>query len=339
MAGIVGKLQARRSETSSTYGRPHETTTVSHVDFGDCELCTKYPNRWSKIREFIREPAAEFLGTMILVIFGCGGDCQVVLSSNPAVASSPKGEYLSLNFGWAIGVAMGVWACSGISGGHINPAVTLALASVRNFPWKKVPYYILAQLLGGICGAGIIYANYYHAINLYEGGSGIRTISGTGGLFATYAADYMTSVSCFFAEFLGSAMLIIAILSVTDKKNGPPPPGLVPVALFFTILGIGLALGMETGYAINPARDLGPRILTAMVGYGKAVFDFRNQYWIWCPLLGPILGMQAGAMVYDTLVYTGSESIVNKPGAEAERRHLHACLQQRTTFPAGVDAA
>ncbi|KIJ17815.1 hypothetical protein PAXINDRAFT_161922 [Paxillus involutus ATCC 200175] len=305
MPGSVDKLP-RRSETSSTSIRPHETTLVPHVNFADCEHCARYPNRWSKIREYIREPAAEFLGTMILVIFGCGGDCQVVLSSNPA-------EFLSLNLGWAIGVAMGVWSCAGISGGHINPAVTLALASVRNFPWKKVPYYILAQLLGGICGAAIVYGNYYNAINVYEGGSGIRTISGTGNLFATYAADYMTSVACFFSEFLGSAMLIIAILSVTDKRNGAPPPGLVPLALFFTILGIGLALGMETGYAINPARDLGPRILTAMVGYGKAVFDFRNQYWIWCPIIGPILGMQAGALVYDTLIYTGSNSIVNTP--------------------------
>jgi len=265
---------------------------------------------------------------MILVIFGCGGDCQVVLSSKTAVAASPKGEYLSLNLGWAIGVAMGVWASCGISGGHINPAVTLAMASFRNFPWKKVPYYILAQLLGGICGAGIVYANYYHAINLYEGGPDIRTISGTGDLFATYAADYLTSVSAFFSEFLGSAMLIIAVFAVTDKRHGPSTTGVVCVALFFTILGIGLALGMETGYAINPARDLGPRILTAMVGYGKAVFNFRNQYWIWCPLLGPILGMQMGALVYDILLYTGSDSIVNKPNLEAERRHLEGCARR-----------
>ncbi|KAH7927765.1 major intrinsic protein superfamily membrane channel protein [Leucogyrophana mollusca] len=334
MSDIQEKPEQRRSETSSSYTRQIDG---QNVDFADCAHCTRYPNKWSSIREFIREPAAEFLGTMILVIFGCGGDCQVVLSSNTNVASSPKGEYLSLNLGWAIGVALGVWASGGISGGHINPAVTLALASVRNFPWKKVPGYILAQLLGGICGAGMVYGNYFHAINIYEGGPGIRTINGTAGLFATYAADYMTPVSCFFSEFLGSAMLIITILCITDRKNGPPPPGLIPLALFFVILGIGLALGMETGYAVNPARDLGPRILTAMVGYGSAVFTFRNQYWLWCSVLGPILGMQIGALVYDTLVFTGSESILNKPNAAAERRHLHACPQQRNKLPAGAD--
>ena len=161
-------------------------------------------------------------------------------------------------------------------------------------------------------------------------------------------------------------MLIIGILISTDKRNGPASPCLVPLALFFTILGIGLGLGLETGWAVNPARDLGPRILTAMVGYGKAgmhfvlhigsvahsssVFDYRSQYWIWCPILGPILGMQAGALAYDALVYTGSDSFLNKPyvlknsafpyfrqqmsffflrDTEAVRRHIDGCAQYR----------
>ncbi|KAI9573565.1 major intrinsic protein superfamily membrane channel protein [Boletus coccyginus] len=357
MSEVAERPLVHASETSSTYARDPNAT---HLAFADCAQCTRYPNRWSRIREQIREPAAEFLGTMILVIFGCGGNCQVVLSSRTTVSASPQGEYLSLNFGWAIGLAMGVWSCATISGGHVNPAacyVTLAFASVRNFPWKKVPSYILAQLLGGICGAGIVYANYYHAINLYEGGADIRTLS-TGGLFGTFAADYMTSVSCFFAEFLGAAMLIIGILIATDKQNGPATAGVVPLAIFFTVLGIGVALGMETGYAINPARDLGPRILTAMVGYGSAVFNFRNQYWLWCPILGPILGMQIGALAYDAFLYTGPESIVNKPyvltnyvlhsldgvffsfrDLEAERRHLGTCARKNAAVRAtGVEA-
>ncbi|KAI6042724.1 putative aquaporin 4 [Pisolithus marmoratus] len=312
MSEVVGKPSPRHSETSSTYVRPtHE------VDIGP-----QHPNKWSSIREYIREPAAEFFGTMILVIFGCGGNCQVVLSSNTAVSASPKGEFLSLNFGWAIGVSLGVLVAGAVSGGHINPAVTLALATFRNFSWRKVPYYILAQLLGALCGGGIVYANYYHAINAYEGGSNIRTISGTGGLFGTYAADYMTAVSAFFSEFLASAMLIIAILAATDKRNAPASVWLVSAAVFMVILGIGLALGMETGFAINPARDLGPRIMTAMVGYGRGVFTFRNQYWLWCPILGPILGMQIGGLVYDLLLYTGSESIVNK--SIRAQRHMHS---------------
>ncbi|KAL4069915.1 aquaporin-like protein [Scleroderma yunnanense] len=295
-------------EASSAYSPVNETILRADQTEGP-----QLPNRWAEIRESLREPFAEFLGTMILIIFGCGGNCQVVLSSKTAVASSPKGDFLSLNFGWALGLGIGVWVSGGISGGHLNPAVTLAFASLRDFPWKKVPIYFIAQLLGAICGAGIVYANYYHAINVYEGGSGIRTISGTGDLFATYAADYMTSVSSFFSEFLGAAMLIIGILAATDKGNKvAPSPGLIPLVICFTFLGIGITLGMETGYAINPARDLGPRILTAMVGYGKEVFNFRNQYWLWCPFIGSILGMQFGALAYDLLIYTGSDSVINK---------------------------
>ncbi|KIM67687.1 hypothetical protein SCLCIDRAFT_1189699 [Scleroderma citrinum Foug A] len=307
MSEVAERSEQHNYETLSAYSSPNEV--VLHVDKAKG---SQHPNRWAEIRASIREPLAEFLGTMILIIFGCGGNCQVVLSSNTAVASSPKGDFLSLNFGWAIGAGIGVWVSGGVSGGHLNPAVTLALASVRDFPWTKVPSYCIAQLLGAICGAGIVYANYYHAINVYEGGSGIRTISGTGHLFATYAADYMSSAGCFFSEFLGAAMLIIAVLAATDRKNIPPPTGLIPFVVCLAILVIGITLGMETGYAINPARDLGPRILTAMVGYGKDVFNFRHQYWLWCPILGSILGMQCGALAYDLLIYTGSDSIVNK---------------------------
>ncbi|GLB45121.1 putative MIP aquaporin (TC 1.A.8) family protein [Lyophyllum shimeji] len=279
------------------------------------------PNGWCKYTQMLQEPVAEFAGTMVLVVFGTGGVCQVVLSSDPGVVAAPKGEWLSLGLGWAIGIAMGVWVSAGISGGHINPAVTLAMATWRGFPWKKVPGYIFAQLMGGLVGAAIVYGNYFHAIDIFEGGRGIRTLK-TAGLFATYAADYMTAVSCFFSEFLATAMLIIAILAATDRKNSPPPNGLLPVALFLVVLGIALSLGMETGFAINPARDLGPRLLTSMVGYGKAVYTFRNQYWIWCPILGPVLGAQVGALFYDAFLYNGEDSPFNRLSAVADKRPL-----------------
>ncbi|KAG6878847.1 hypothetical protein C0992_007156 [Termitomyces sp. T32_za158] len=246
---------------------------------------------WWKYKQMLREPMAEFFGVMILIIFGNGVDCQVVLSGNPGVAASPKGlPFYKLGMGcWLdpilssissaltlfLGTAMGVWVSLGISGGHINPAVTLAFATWRGFPWKKVPAYIFAQLMGGLVGAAIVYANYFHAIDIFEGGRGVRTLQ-TASLFSTYAMDYMTHVSCFFSEFLATAVLLILVLAMIDAKNSPPPTGLFPLTLFLLILGIGAALGMETGYALNPARDLGPRLLTSMVGYGKAVYTFRK---------------------------------------------------------------
>ncbi|KAG2086311.1 major intrinsic protein superfamily membrane channel protein [Suillus cothurnatus] len=341
MSEIIEKSEEVRVENIGSYDKQRCAPSVSTTNLADCDHCTVFPNRWSRIRYAIREPAAEFLGTMIFVIFGTGVNCSVFLSVDPNVEAVPRGDFLSLNFGWAAGVAIGVWIAGGISGGHINPAITFTLAVFRGFPWKKVPFYIFAQLLGAFCGGGVIYANYFHAIDIVEGGPGIRTISGSGDLLATYAASFLTPVSCFFSEFLGSAMLIIGVLCITDKRNGPPPQGLVPLALFILVLGIGASLGMNTSYSLNPARDLGPRFLTAAVGYGTAVFTYRNQYWLWCIVLGPVTGMLCGAFVYDTLIFEGRESIINKPDTRAMACHLHAhaCSGQGGKLSAVIESA
>ncbi|KAF8964774.1 putative aquaporin 6 [Flammula alnicola] len=253
---------------------------------------------WNNIRKVIREPMAEFAGVAIFVMFGTGVDCQVVLSTNTGVASAPKGDFLSVNFGWAIGLAMGAWISGGISGGHLNPAVTMAMATWRGFPWRKVPSYIFAQVLGGLFGAGLVYGNYSQAIDIFEGGHGMRTRA-TGGLFATYALDYMSNISCFFVEFLGTAILVFIVIAATDKNNNAPPNGLLPVTLFLALLGLGAAFGMQTSYAFNPARDFGPRLLLTFAGYGKQLYTYRNQYWLWCPIIAPFLGAQAAAGFYD----------------------------------------
>ncbi|KAK0443105.1 putative aquaporin 4 [Desarmillaria tabescens] len=276
-------------------------------------------NLWWKYRQILREPAAEFAGTMLLVIFGTGVNCQASLSTNSGVASSPKGDWGSSTI--LLAIALGAWVSGGVSDGHLNPAITLAFATWRGFPWKKVPVYILSQLLGGIVGAGIVYANYFHAIDIVEGRRGVRTLL-TAGNFGTIPLDYMTNVSCFFSEFLGTAILVFVLLAVLDSLNRDEMDGrdeairrclLVPLALFVTFLGITASLGMETSFAINPARDLGPRLLTSMVGYGKAVYTFRNHYWIWCPIMAPILGAQVAAMFYDVFItYQGPDSIVNR---------------------------
>jgi len=206
--------------------------------------------------------------------------------------------------------------------GHLGrsykPCSYSCIRGLERIPLEKGPRIYLWSINGRLGGGAIVYADYFHAIDIYEGGRGIRTLK-TASLFSTYALDYMTSVSCFFSEFLATAVLVLVVFAVIDKHNAPPP-GLLPLVIFILILGIGASLGMETGYATNPARDLGPRLMTAMVGYGKAVFTFRNQYWIWCPVLGPILGAQAGAMFYDVFLFNGKESIVNKPDAEARKR-------------------
>ncbi|KAJ7244983.1 aquaporin [Mycena haematopus] len=306
-------------------------------EYAGHDSITIHPNAWSKYRLMMREYAAEFLGVCILVIFGAGVDCQTILSTVTGVASFQRGQWLSINFGWAVGTAMGVWVSGGISGGHINPAVTIALATFRGFPWRKVPGYILAQTLGGLVGAAIVYANYFRAISIFEGGRHIRTLA-TASLFSTYPLAYMTAVSCFFDEFLGTAVLMVVVLAINDTRNCPPPAGLAPLILFLLILGIGVSLGMQTGYGINPGRDLGPRIFTAMAGYGAEVFTFRNHYWLWCPIMAPILGALTGSFFYDAFIYTGDESPLNKPNAAARAHHERAMHAGRRNMPAGPGA-
>jgi aquaglyceroporin related protein len=263
-------------------------------------------------RSAIREFMAEFVGVAILVIFGAGAACEVVLSTNPSVAPSERGSFLSINFGWAIGIAMGAWISGGISEGHINPAITIAMATYRGFPWREVPVYICAQVLGGFVGAALVYADYFHAIDIFEGGH--RT-QATASLFSTFALPYMTQVSCFFSEFLATAVLFIMFLAFTDrhkkgvdKHNDASTNGLLPFALFILFIGLGASLGMQTGWAVNPARDFGPRLFLGLAGYGKAVFNYRKQYWIWAPIIAPILGALAGGLVYDIFLYDGDDS-------------------------------
>ncbi|KIM44759.1 hypothetical protein M413DRAFT_17714 [Hebeloma cylindrosporum] len=239
------------------------------------------------------EYAGEFFGIMILALFGTGANCQVNLSANTNVSATPAG------------VALGVW----VTGGHINPALTLAFAVWRGFPWRKVPGYIVAQLLGGLVGGGIVYGIYIHEIDIVEGGRRIRT-SKTARLFGFIPADYLSNVSCFFSEFICTALLMVGVLALTDKRN-QLTPGLVPIGLFIVFVGIVSSFGMQTGFAVNPASDLGPRIFTSMVGYGTQVYTIRHQYWVWGPVMATITGAQVGTMLYDVFLFSGDESIVN----------------------------
>jgi aquaglyceroporin related protein len=178
---------------------------------------------------------------------------------------------------------LGVYA-SGASGGHINPAVTFANCVLRGFPWRKFPVYALAQVLGAMCGAAIVYGNYKSAINVYEGGPNIRTVPGysttaTGGIFCTYPAEFMTKAGQFFSEFLASAVLMFMIFALKDDGN-LGAGALTPLALFFVVFGIGACFGWETGYAINLARDFGPRLTSYMIGYGHEVWA-AGDYYFW----------------------------------------------------------
>lgn len=164
----------------------------------------------------------------------------------------------------------------------MNPAVTLTNAVFRRFPWRKVVPYWIAQVLGAAVASAVVYANYLSAINIFEGGSKIRTVPGysdtaTAGIFCTYPAPFMTTTGMFFDEFLASALLMFSIYALKDDGN-IGAGNLTPLGLFFIIFGIGACFGWETGYAINLARDFGPRLVSYLLGYGKEVWTAGNYY-------------------------------------------------------------
>ncbi|RMZ79900.1 hypothetical protein DV738_g2965, partial [Chaetothyriales sp. CBS 135597] len=263
---------------------------------------------WSRIRHTLREPFSEFLGTFIMILFGDGVVAQVLLSSGK------NGNYQSINWGWGIGVMLGIYT-SGISGAHLNPAVTFANCVFRQFPWTKFPTYAIAQLLGAMTAAAVVYGNYRSAIDNFEGGASVRTVPGysqtaTAGIFCTYPAEFMSRTGQFFSEFIASSILMFMIYAINDDGNiGAGPLG--PLAMCFIIFGIGCAWGWETGYAINLARDFGPRLVTYMIGYGPNVWKAGN-YYFWIPMVAPFLGCTFGGFLYDTFLWTG-ESPINTP--------------------------
>lgn len=262
---------------------------------------------WPRIRRRLREPLAEFLGTFVLMLLGDGVVAQTLLSGET------KGTYLSIPMCWGAGVMLGVYVSGGISGGHLNPAVTFANCVFRRFPWRKLPAYAAAQLLGAFCASLVVYGNYRSAFDHYAG-AGVREVTGdraTASIFSTYPAPFLTRTGMVFSEIVASAVLMLGIYAIYDDQNAGAGP-LAPLILFFLIFAIGSALGWQTGYAINPARDLGPRIASYMVGYGPQVFTAGGTYF-WIPVVCPFIGCTLGGFLYDLLVFTGGESPVNRP--------------------------
>jgi MIP family channel proteins len=243
-------------------------------------------------RVTLREAAAEFLGTFILIMFGVGVVAQVVLGAGKT------GEYLSINLGWAAGVVIGCYVAGGISGAHLNPAVTLALAVHRGFAWGKVAPYILAQFAGAFAASAVVYFTYQEAINAFEP---TRTLS-TAGIWSTYPQDYLSNVpGGLVDQIVGTALLMIAVFAISDARNMNVPSYLGPILVGATVFAIGMTYGLNAGYAINPARDLGPRLFTAIAGWGQQVFTAHDNWW-WVPVVGPCIGAVVGGFVYDLLI-------------------------------------
>ena len=248
------------------------------------------------LRGTSREAAAELLGTFILIVFGVGVVAQTVLSKNA------NGSYLAINLGWGLAVMLGVYVAGGVSGAHLNPAVTLALAVRRGFPWSKVAPFIIAQMAGAFAASAVVYVTYQEAFVAFDGGTRqVLGSQGTAGIFATYPQPFLTTMGGFVDQVVGTALLMATILAITDQRNNATPAWLTPIIVGGIVVAIGVSFGFNAGYAINPARDLGPRLFTAIAGWGGDVFSAASGWW-WVPVVAPCVGAVLGAVTYDALI-------------------------------------
>ena len=248
---------------------------------------------------------AEFLATMVMILFGVGAVAQAelgsVLDDKAGGGGSPSGYTPWLNFnvnlGWGLGVWLGVTLAAGISGAHLNPAVSTAMSLLGRMPLTHLPVYALAQVSGAFAGAAIVYFEYREAMVAYDA---IAPAVNPGGVnasaafFYTIPQPFLSDSGWFIDQILGTALLLLAVLAFEDQSNGGAAPAARPALIGATVLAIGTAFGFNAGYAINPARDLGPRLLAAAV-YGPGVF--AHSGW-WAPIAGPLLGGPAGAGLY-----------------------------------------
>jgi MIP family channel proteins len=246
-----------------------------------------------------RELGGEFFGTFLLLAFGSAVVAQVVLSGGS------HGGYVSINVAWGLAVTMAVYASAGLSGAHLNPAVTLALAVRRSFPWPKVLPYAAAQTAGAFAGAALTWITYREALERFDGG--VRQVVGaqaTAGIFSTYPQPFLSLGGGLVDQIVGTALLLILILALGDAANFAPDPRVAPILVGLAVMLIGMTFGFNAGYAINPARDLGPRLFTLVAGWGGEVFRAGNGWW-WVPVAGPLIGGVAGALVYDAFAGRG----------------------------------
>jgi glycerol uptake facilitator protein len=228
-------------------------------------------------------------------------------SGRGATPFAAGGDWLLITFGWAAAVTLGVYVACGVSGAHRNPAVTVALALRRGFPWSRVLPYSIAQTAGAFVGAAIVYVTYADAIRSVERAQrivrGTAESAATAGIFMTGPAPYFggAALGPLVDQIVGTALLVLVIFALTDERNQPPKGNLAPLVVGLLVAAIGMSFGANAGYAINPARDLGPRLLAAVAGWGSAALPGAGNYF-WIPIVGPLVGGALGAVVYDAFV-------------------------------------
>lgn len=239
------------------------------------------------------ELVAEFLGTFVLILFGNGVVAMVLLFPTKNAGETIHGGFTNITLGWGLGVTMGIYLAGKISGAHLNPAVTLSLAVFRKFPWARVIPYSIAQTAGAFCAAALVYWNYLPAFHQVD-----PQLEKTAGVFTTFPAFPGLPQAGFLDQLIGTGLLVLLVLAITDEFNAPPGANLAPLMIGLVVVAIGMSFGGMHGYPINPARDFGPRLFTVLAGFKNNGLTDGTHVW-WIPVVAPLLGGLMGAGIYD----------------------------------------
>ncbi|CAG8897063.1 unnamed protein product [Penicillium egyptiacum] len=262
---------------------------------------------WSVIRTHRREALAEGLGVFVQLTMGFCVDLSVTVAN--------QGNPNTTAWAWGLATMMAIYICGGVSGAHLNPAVTMVLWFFRGFPKRKMPEYFAAQFLAAFCAALLAYGIYYEAIQNYLY---LNPETGIINSFVTNSREvWVGSTTAFFNEFIGTAFLIITILALGDDQNAPPGAGMNSLVIGLVITCLSMCFAHQTGAAFNPSRDFGPRLALLAVGYPNTLFT--DPYWFYGPWVAALSGGFMGAFLYDLFIFTGGESPVNYPLERTQR--------------------
>ncbi len=238
------------------------------------------------------ELVAEFFGTLVLMLFGMGVVAMVVLFGTGVPGEVVHGGFTNITVSWGLGVTMGIYVAGKISGAHLNPAVTLALAVFRGFPWRRVLPYTLAQTAGAFVAAALVFWEYHPAFLKAD-----PALDRTANIFTTFPAFPQFPMAGFLDQTIGTALLLLLIFAISDERNAVVG-NLAPLLIGLAVVAIGMSYGGLHGYAINPARDFGPRLFTVLAGFrNNGLTDGTLVFWV--PIAGPLLGGLIGAGIWD----------------------------------------
>lgn len=262
---------------------------------------------------------AEFLGTALLIFFGTG--CVAALK----VAGASFGLW-EISIIWGVGVSMAIYLTAGVSGAHLNPAVSIALCLFAGFEKRKLPFYILAQVAGAFCAALLVYSLYSGLFVEFEQTNqmirGSEASLELAAIFSTFPNPVLSTGQAFMVEVVITAVLMGVIMALTDDNNGLPRGPMAPLLIGLLIAVIGSSMGPLTGFAMNPARDFGPKLMTFIMGWGEiSLTGGRDIPYFLVPIFAPILGACLGAAVYRTMIARHLPSAIEapEPGRAASR--------------------